>query len=117
MPHPENHTSICCYMFNFCLSCTKSSCLKAFNSSRDVLQLLQLSDMKIWTILFLLHIFVFSCRMQRTGYLRLTGYLQFFFKENVMYPVLIYRDPISLILRTRFSILGTRIGSLKPGLT
>ena len=32
------HTSICRYMFNFCLSCTKNSCLKAFNSSRDLLQ-------------------------------------------------------------------------------
>jgi len=44
-----------------------------------------------------------------------------FFKENVRYPVWICRDPISLILGTRFSlilrtlfeILGTRIGSLK----
>jgi len=46
---------------------------------------------------------------------------QVFFKENVRYPVWTCRDPISLILgirfslilRTRFSILGTRIGSLK----
>jgi len=30
-----------------------------------------------------------------------------------MYPVWICRDPISLILGTRFSILGTGIGSLK----
>ena len=38
----------------------------------------------------------------------------FFYKENVMYPVCTCRDPISLILGTRFSlILGTRIGSLK----
>jgi len=51
-----------------------------------------------------------------------------FFKENVRYPVRTCRDPISLILgtrfslilcflslilETRFSILGTRIGSLK----
>ena len=42
------------------------------------------------------------------------GYFQqFFFKENVMYPVWICRDPISLILGIRFEILGTRIGSLK----
>jgi len=57
--------------------------------------------------------------------------IQGFFKENVRNPVWICRDPISLILRTRFSlilgtrwyfflilgtrfeILGTRIGSLK----
>ena len=33
----------------------------------------------------------------------------FFFKENVRYPVWICRDPIYLILGTRFSlILGTR---------
>jgi len=32
----------------------------------------------------------------------------FFFKENIRYPVWICRDPISLILGTRFSlILGT----------
>jgi len=32
-----------------------------------------------------------------------------FFKENVRYPVLICRNPISLILGTQFSqILGTR---------
>jgi len=45
-------------------------------------------------------------------------YYQFFFKENVKYPVWTCRDPISLILGTRFSlivgtrfsILGTRIG-------
>jgi len=37
----------------------------------------------------------------------------FFFKENVRYPVWICREPISLILGTRFEILGTRIGSLK----
>ena len=79
--------------------------------------LIQLSDMKIWAIIFLLHIFVFSCCMQRTGYLRLTRYLQFFYKENVRYPVLICREPISLILQTWFSILGTQIRSLKPGLT
>jgi len=39
-----------------------------------------------------------------------------FFKENVRCPVGIYRDPISLILGTRWHfslILGTRIGSLK----
>jgi len=44
-----------------------------------------------------------------------------FFKENIKYPVWTCRDPISLILGTRlsmilgtwFSILGTRIGSLK----
>jgi len=44
-----------------------------------------------------------------------------FFEENVRYLVWICRDPISLILGTRFSlilgtqfeILGTRIGSLK----
>jgi len=40
-------------------------------------------------------------------------YYQFFFKENVRYPVWTCRDPISLILWTRFSILRTRIGSLK----
>jgi len=47
--------------------------------------------------------------------------VQVFFKENVRYPVWICRDPISLILQnrfslilaTRFEILGTRIGSLK----
>jgi len=57
--------------------------------------------------------------------------MQRFFKENVRYPVWTCRDPISLILRTRFflilgtrwsfslilgtqfSILGTWIGSLK----
>jgi len=34
---------------------------------------------------------------------------QGFFKENVRYPIWICRDPISLILGTRFSlILGTR---------
>jgi len=38
---------------------------------------------------------------------------RFFFKEKVRYPVWTCRDPISLILRTRFEILGTRIGSLK----
>jgi len=38
---------------------------------------------------------------------------QEFFKENVRYPVWPSRDPISLILWTRFSVLGTRIGSLK----
>ena len=47
--------------------------------------------------------------------------VQGFFKENVRYPAWTCRDPISLILGTpfylnlgpRFSILGTRIGSLK----
>jgi len=47
--------------------------------------------------------------------------MQYFFKENVRNPVWICRDPISLILGTRFSlilgtrfeILETRIGSLK----
>jgi len=34
-----------------------------------------------------------------------------FFKENVRYPVWICREPISLILGTRFEILGTQIGS------
>jgi len=46
---------------------------------------------------------------------------QFFFKENVRYPVWTCRDPIYLVLGTRFSlilgsrfyILGTRIWSLK----
>jgi len=38
---------------------------------------------------------------------------QGFFKENVRYPIWTCRDPISLILGTRFSILGTWIGSLK----
>ena len=38
---------------------------------------------------------------------------QGFFTENVRYLVWTCRDPISLILWTRFSILGTRIGSLK----
>jgi len=56
---------------------------------------------------------------------------QSFFKENIRYPVWVCRDPIflilgtrfslipgtrwyfSVILGTRFSILGTRIGSLK----
>jgi len=38
---------------------------------------------------------------------------QCFFKENVRNPVWICRGPISLILGTRFEILGTRIGSLK----
>jgi len=38
----------------------------------------------------------------------------FFSKENLRYPIWTCRDPISLILGTRFSlILGTRIGSLK----
>jgi len=47
-------------------------------------------------------------------------FLQFFFKENVRYPIWTCTDPISLILGTRFSliletrwwfslILGTRI--------
>jgi len=36
-----------------------------------------------------------------------------FVEENVRYPVWTCRDPISLILGTRFSILGTGIGSLK----
>ena len=40
-------------------------------------------------------------------------YLQFFFKENVRYPVWISRDPIFSYSRDRFEILGTRIGSLK----
>jgi len=39
--------------------------------------------------------------------------IQFFFNENVSYPVWTCREPISLILGTRFSIQGTRIGSLK----
>jgi len=34
---------------------------------------------------------------------------QGFFKENVRHPVWTCRDPISLILGTRFSILGTRL--------
>ena len=38
---------------------------------------------------------------------------QFFFKENIRYPVWICKDPIFLILGTRFSILGTRIRSRK----
>jgi len=38
---------------------------------------------------------------------------QFFFKKNVRYPMGTCRDRISLIVGTRFSILGTRIGSLK----
>jgi len=50
------------------------------------------------------------------------GHRQVFFKENVRYlAIWTCRDPISLILRTRFSlilgtrlsILGSRIGSLK----
>jgi len=37
------------------------------------------------------------------------GFDQGFFKENVRYPVRTCRDPISLILGTRFSlILGNR---------
>ena len=36
-----------------------------------------------------------------------------FFKENVRYPVWTCGDPISLIQGTRFSILRTRIWSLK----
>jgi len=40
-------------------------------------------------------------------------YISFFFKENVRYLVWTSRDLTSLILGTRFSILGTRIGSLK----
>jgi len=36
-----------------------------------------------------------------------------FWKENVRCPVWTCKDPISLILGTRLSILGTRIGSLK----
>jgi len=46
----------------------------------------------------------------------MNGYVilyQFFFKENVRYLVWTSRDLTSLILGTRFSILGTRIGSLK----
>jgi len=38
---------------------------------------------------------------------------KFFFTEMVRCPVLTCRDSISLILGTRFEILGTRIGSLK----
>jgi len=38
---------------------------------------------------------------------------QVFFKEKVRYPVWTCRDPIYLILGTRFEILGTLIGSLK----
>ena len=38
---------------------------------------------------------------------------QVFLKKNVRYPVWTCRDPISLNLGTRFSILGTRIRSLK----
>ena len=53
---------------------------------------------------------------------RLSRLDRFFFKENVSNPVWTCRDPISLIIGTRFSlilgtrfeILGTRIGSLKP---
>jgi len=37
----------------------------------------------------------------------------FFSKGNVRYPVRTCRDPISLIVGTRFSILETQIGSLK----
>jgi len=40
--------------------------------------------------------------------------LHSFFKENVRYPVWTCRDQISLILGTRFSILGTRIGFFRP---
>ena len=40
--------------------------------------------------------------------INLIMYLQGFFKENVRYLVWTFRDPISLILGTRFSlILGT----------
>jgi len=50
-----------------------------------------------------------------------TFFVQFFFKENVRYPIWICMDPICLILGTRFylilgtrfEILGTRFGSLK----
>jgi len=38
---------------------------------------------------------------------------QGFFKEKVRYPVCTCRDPISLILGTRFEILETQFGSLK----
>ena len=38
---------------------------------------------------------------------------QGFFKENIRHPVWTCGDPISLILGTRFSILGTWIGFLK----
>jgi len=40
-------------------------------------------------------------------------YNQGFFKETVGYPVRTYGTLFSLILGTRFSILGARIGSLK----
>jgi len=43
----------------------------------------------------------------------ITNVISFFFKENIRHPVPICRDPISLILGTLFSILETRIGSLK----
>jgi len=44
----------------------------------------------------------------------ITHSTRFFFKENVRNLIRIYRDPISLIVGTRFSlILGTQIGSLK----
>jgi len=46
-------------------------------------------------------------------FMKICIYSSFLFKENIKYPVWICRDPISLILGTRFSILGTRIGSLK----
>ena len=36
-----------------------------------------------------------------------------FIKKNVRYPVWTCRDPISLILGIRFTILGTQIGFLK----
>jgi len=60
--------------------------------------------------------------MTSTGRIKnLFNTTKIFFKENVRYPVWTCRDPISLILGTRFSLilgtrflfLGTRIESLK----
>ena len=69
---------------------------------------------------------VFACDSILLSFLVTTSRISFvnkqvFFKENIRYPVWICRDPISLnlgtrfslILGTRFSIPGTRIGSLK----
>jgi len=69
------------------------------NYDADILRTNELHWQQPWNCFF---VFILeACKILNNS--------QPFFKENVRYPVWIFRDPISLILGTRFSlILGTR---------
>jgi len=64
---------------------------------------------------FFMKSILYMCRNDNLGELinLVDSIHSFFSKENVRYLVWTCKDPISLVLGTRFLILRTRIGSLK----